>query len=440
MLLLYANGMQIFRIFAYTPNPLTMSSSVFISLYLDTRRSKANGKFPVKLRIFTNTPRIQKLYPTKFALSRSEFQSIWETKRTREEYKDIKREMQSVEQKANQIAGKLSPFTFELFEKKFVRKATDAHNVVWYYQNTIKKLHGEKCFGTASNYEVSLKSLLGFQSFKKGRDIDYLDFHEIDAKWLLKYEQYMTGEKKLSLTTVGIYLRPLRAIFNTAIAEGDIEREVYPFGKRKYQIPSPKSVKKALNMQQIRKLFYAKAHNAEQEKAKAFWFFSFACNGMNIKDIALLRYENIDGNRLSFYRAKTRNTTKSDLKLVEAYLTKKPKAVIKKYGNKNTGPKQFVFPILSESQTDLEQFWAIKNFTKFINQHVKNLAESVGITVDISSYWARHSFATNAVRMGKSMEFVSEALSHGDVNTTKAYFAGFEDDDKKDFMEKLMNF
>ena len=133
--------MQIFCTFVFTPNPATMSNPVFISIYLDTRRPKTNGKFPVKLRIFTNTPRIQKLYPTKFTLSRTEFQSIWETKSTREEYKDAKLEMYELEQKANRIARKLSPFTFESFEKKFIRKATDAHSVVWYYQQAIKKFY-----------------------------------------------------------------------------------------------------------------------------------------------------------------------------------------------------------------------------------------------------------------------------------------------------------
>jgi hypothetical protein len=38
------------------------------------------------------------------------------------------------------------------------------------------------------------------------------------------------------------------------------------------------------------------------------------------------------------------------------------------------------------------------------------------------------------------MEFVMEALSHNSMKTTKGYFAGFEDKDKKDFMEKIMDF
>ena len=81
-----------------------------------------------------------------------------------------------------------------------------------------------------------------------------------------------------------------------------------------------------------------------------------------------------------------------------------------------------------------------QNFTRFINQHFKKYALSLGITEDISTYWARHSFATRAIRIGLSMEFVSEALNHSDLKTTKNYFSGFTDEVNKINSDKLMNF
>ena len=70
----------------------------------------------------------------------------------------------------------------------------------------------------------------------------------------------------------------------------------------------------------------------------------------------------------------------------------------------------------------------------------KRFAEHHNINGDISTYWARHSFATNAIRKGASMEFVSEALSHSDLKTTQNYFAGFEDSSKKELMDSSMDF
>ncbi len=57
-----------------------------------------------------------------------------------------------------------------------------------------------------------------------------------------------------SLTTVGIYIRPLRALFNQAIRDGIIAPESYPFGKGRYQIPAGRNVKKALSLNDIEKI------------------------------------------------------------------------------------------------------------------------------------------------------------------------------------------
>ena len=116
------------------------------------------------------------------------------------------------------------------------------------------------------------------------------------------------------------------------------------------------------------------------------------------------------------------------------------KYVIDKYGNKDRGPKKLIFPIVSDDQDEEAKFLMTKNFTRFVNQNLKNLARNNGITGKISSYWARHSFATNAIRNGATMEFVSESLSHTNLSTTQSYFAGFEDKDKKEFMKNMMTF
>jgi site-specific recombinase XerD len=70
----------------------------------------------------------------------------------------------------------------------------------------------------------------------------------------------------------------------------------------------------------------------------------------------------------------------------------------------------YVFPIISDKYNEVEKRNKIKNFTKFINQNLKKLAKKIGITDEISTYWARHSFATNSIRNGATMEFVMEAL------------------------------
>src|SRR5690606_35289512 len=95
-----------------------MANSFVISLILDIRRVKKNGTYPVKLRAFTNSPKKQKYYSTVFEYTESEFRQIWESKKPRKEYKDQRLQLQTLELKANEMAKRLSPFTFEKFEQQ----------------------------------------------------------------------------------------------------------------------------------------------------------------------------------------------------------------------------------------------------------------------------------------------------------------------------------
>ena len=411
-----------------------------ISLYLDARRAKSSGKFPVKLRVYTSNPRKQKLYPTVFEFSEKEFNSIWNTSKPRSEFKEIRKQFQAVEVKANKVAEKLHPFTFEQFEKHLYRKQGDGINVKYHYDKAIKELSDRKQIGTASTYRLSQRSIIEFVEISLSNNYKQLTLFDITPNWLKDYEYYMTENKERSLTTVSMYLRVLRTIYNKAIDDKEIERDYYPFGKRKYQVPASKNVKKALSKEQLKVLFYSQTDIIEQQKAKDFWFFSYFCNGMNIKYIALLRYKDIKDDKVEFLRAKTRNTSKSNLKPISAYLNEYSSGVIEKYGNDIKEPDRFVFNILTRGLSPIQQQAKIKNFTRFINQHLKKLCKANNLPEEISSYWARHTFATNAVRRGATMEFIQESLGHENLQTTQNYFAGFDSDIKKEFAKTLMDF
>lgn len=417
-----------------------MKQEYAISIYLDTRRKKDSGKYPVKLRVFTSTPRKQKLYPTKFEFTKKEFKSIWLTDKPRTEHKGKRKEIKAVEVKADKVAADLTPFTFEAFERKLYRKPGDGVRVTFQYEQAIQELLKRTQIGTASTYELSQKSIIDFVSSKSNNKYSTLTFYDINPGWLQDYETYMTDTKGRSLTTVSMYVRVLRALFNRAIEEKEIDQEHYPFGKRRYQVPATRNIKKALTREQLGKLFHAEPGTPEQQRAKDFWFFSYACNGMNIKDIALLTYKDIQGGKVEFYRAKTRNTSKQKLKPVTAYLNEFAQGIIEKYGNDNKEPGNRVFDIITERSTPQQQQVQIKNFTRSINQNLKKLAKAYDLPDDISTYTARHSFATNAVRSGASMEFIQESLGHENLTTTQNYFAGFDDDTKKEFADSIMNF
>lgn len=408
-----------------------------ISIFQDKRRPKKNGLYPVKLRVYSSLTKTKKLYPLNIDLSEEKFEHIWESKkRLRGKNEELRIELEKIQSKANTEAKAISHFTFETFEKKMFRRSTDGNNVFYHYQKIIDAKNRKKDIGTSDNYVFSLKSLKKFILHKTGREPIRFSFEKINSDWLVEYEDYMVSMGK-SITSVGIYLRPLRAIFNIAIKENDIHPDIYPFGKEKYQIPEGKKVKKALTQIQLSKLYRALPKTPEQEKAKDFWFFSYACNGMNMKDILQLKFIDFEDDAFYYYRAKTFKNSKQKSK-VKVYVNDFSKSIIEKYKNPDTST--YVFPILQDDMQPSEIHRQIKVFTKFINQHIKKLAENNSLPNDISTYWARHSFATNAVRKGASMEFISEALDHSDLKVTKNYFAGFEDEAKKEFAQNLMDF
>ena len=128
-----------------------MEKQFFISIFLDTRRKKSNNKYPVKIRVYQTTTKTAKLYLTEFDYTKKEFDSVWKTTKPRKEYNSSRLKLQALENKANEVAGKLNTFSFELFERKLYRKSGEGENVFYQYSQIIKTLKGNNQLGTASN-------------------------------------------------------------------------------------------------------------------------------------------------------------------------------------------------------------------------------------------------------------------------------------------------
>lgn len=414
-----------------------------ISIVLDQRRTKKNGKFPVKLRVFHKVLKKDKRYALDIDLTEKQFQTIWingNSKNLRGENKEIHKILYAIDERANTEAKAMPVFDFSKFEMKLFRKSTDKNNVQYHFNLAIDKNIKNDKIGTSESFKYTLKSFAKFSKEIKKCPIEKLTFEAITVDWLKEYEKFMLASNR-TYTTIGIFTRTLRIIFNNAIGMNDIDKNIYPFSKAKndglYKIPRTKKVKKALTSAQLKVLFNAEVENDNEAKAKAFWFFSYFCNGMNLKDVALLKYSDIDKDKFTYYRAKTFDKS-AEKTMITVYLTDFTKKVMTTYGNKKKS--SFIFDIIDAKDDSITQYKKIKNFTRYINDHIKRIAKANDLPQEISTYWARHSFASNSLRKGASMEFISEALNHSDLSVTKHYFAGFEDEAKKEFAEKLMDF
>lgn len=403
--------------------------NVLTAIFLDTRRPLKDGNFPIKLRL--THKRDRRYFPTEYSCSQDDFEKIMAPK-PRAPYKDIRLELDEMEQQARSVLKKMSVFTFELFEKKF---SDNSHNgdIFVLFDNYIKELEKDGRINTSDSYKSALNSLKSYSQKKK------LPFANITVDFLKNYERWMVSQKK-SLTTVGIYLRYVRALFNEQLATGEIDKEIYPFGKRKYLIPSGRNKKKALTLAQIKKIIDYIPNNEYESKARDYWVFSYLSNGINTKDMALLRYKNVSSTSITFIRAKTARTTRQDLKPIVVALHPDVTPIIERWGNKPVLPEAYVFPILSDGLSPRKEAAAIKQATKTINEFMDRIATALEIDAEVTTYTARHSFSTILKRSGASTEFISESLGHTDLRTTEAYLDSFEDDTKRKYMAALTAF
>ena len=408
-----------------------------ITLILDTRSPKSDG-YPVKIRI--TFLRQQKYYPVKIDLSKDEFALVQNPsiipKDTeigkKRQLKDWKLKCDAAVVKATELINKLDYFSFRAFESRLNNKHYSTQNVFDWYTSNIEKYKSNGQIGTASSYASSMHSLKDFSG--------KLIFRDITVEFLQDYEKWLLQNEK-SITTVGVYLRPLRAILNQAIEEGIITRENnYPFSKRKYQIPSGKNIKKALTKDEISKIFqYKGAQGTWWEKARDVFIFSYLANGINMKDIALLKYQNIDGEFIRFNRAKTHGTNRSGSKPISINMCEEIKQILSRWKGPTSKPNDYLFQVIEPDSSPVRQSALIKQFTRMTNTYLKLICIDLGIDKPVTTYFARHSFATILRRGGASTAFISESLGHSKEETTASYLDSFDDESKKELQSLLTN-
>jgi len=215
-------------------------SKVHVSFFLDASGPNAEGKCLVKINLYQKLNK--KRYATTFHLTKEDWEKL-NSKKLRDDYlKEIKSKLHALKAKAEKVIEKIVPFSFITFEETFfgnseIRKYSTM--LKHWFDEYIQKLKTNAQVGTAISYQTTINSI---NDFKKN-----LQIHDITPAFLQAYEKHMLNQGK-SVSTVGIYLRQLRAIINQAIEGGVLSQDKYPF--RKYEIPAGRNIKKALSENQ----------------------------------------------------------------------------------------------------------------------------------------------------------------------------------------------
>ncbi len=399
---------------------------ITVAVVLDKTHPKKNGLYPIRIRVTYRRQR--QYYPTGKNLTPEQWERIPLTRN-----RDLKAIRESiansfdiVRQNVDELAS-IAGFSFDALNTRLKSGATDTVNTA--FRAKIADLNEQNRVGSAIVYDNVLKGLERFAG-------DKIRFDTVTVEWVKKYERFLHSEDKTT-TTIGIHLRTLRAILNEARRSGIIKESQYPFGRGRYEIQTGEGRKLALTLDQIGKIAHYEDGSDATAKCRDYWMFLYLCNGINMADFVKLKYGDIVNGELCFVRQKTERTTRTR-KEIHVIVSEPMQKIIDRRGNVPE-PDNYIFPVLTGNETALEQKRKTQYLTRAINKRMAMIGKALDIG-HISTYTARHSFATVLKRSGVNIAYISESLGHQDLKTTENYLASFEREEREKNAELLTNF
>ena len=389
-----------------------VKNGVVVSVLLDTRTVNKEGTYPVKIKIyFQGKP---KYYPTGICMStKEELEEVLESKSKKNiEIQDIIGKELSRILKNVDILVERGTFSFSNLNNMLGKNIGGSLNEM--ISAKIKELENEEKFGTSAFYKGTLSLLKRYMKHD-------VPIKEVTVEWLNGLEKFIL--KTANQTTVAMNMRNIRATMNIAKQVGVIRESDYPFGRGKYQIKEGSGKKKALNKKQLKAIAEYSDGSMTTEFYRDLWLFIYFCNGLNVADLISLKFSDIQNGEISFIRKKTKDRTR-DVKRIYAAITPEMYSIINKWGN---DPKKsvYIFPFLKPGDSAWEHEKKKKNLTKLINKRMKMIGEKLNLG-KITTYVARHTYATVLRNEGVPISIISPMLGHSSVTTTEIYLADLE--------------
>ena len=397
-------------------------------------RALRDGTFPLMLRLTQNRKRKY------LSLGLSVEERFWDFKKNQPKRNCPDREaIQTViERKSKQYREQITQFkaegkdyTLETLVQR-VENPVRQMNFRDYLEHCIDVLKAENRYGYARNLDELRASILHFR-----KTLDFY-FSDIDLRWLRGYELYLRGRGNKA-NTIGIRMRALRMLYNRAITDKVVKRDNYPFSDFKVSEFHEQTMKRAISKEDIKRIIdldlrtVTTCHSPYLSLGRDLFLFSYLSCGINLTDMARMRYCDIFEGRLSYHRQKTG-------KLISFQLQPMALDIIDKYRKPDAAPNDYVFPILDRiiHKTEVQKRDRIHKVMKATNRALRRIGEVLDIPIDLTTYVARHSYATVLKRSGVSTAIISESLGHSSEKVTQIYLDSFENSQIDEAMKNLL--
>lgn len=402
-----------------------------ISVICYKSKTLANGEHPLMLRIAQNGKSTYKSLKISVAAKHWDFER--NVPKPNNPNKDLIQKIilktkldyqqKILEKKANSEEFTASSLINE--QKEEIKAKT----VEEFYLSLIEDLKQKGRIGNSYAYLNSYNTL---RNFNKGKKLNYT-FSHIDVSFCKKFEDWMRSKGNRD-TTLSYQFRTLRATYNKAIEAKIVAREKNPFIEYKLSHFNTKTIKRALSKNDILKIINANCTGQSKLRQLTHDLFSFSylCGGISFVDIANLTRQNIVEDRLIYQRQKTHGN-------INLLLSKEASTIIAKYSTYQQ-EAEYLFPILHCKRhiTPMQKSNRVHKICHQVNTELRAFAKELGITAEVTTYVARHSFATILKKSGVNIGIISQALGHQDIKTTQIYLSKFDNEQVDDAMKNLL--
>ncbi|WP_101688562.1 site-specific integrase [Dysgonomonas massiliensis] len=394
-----------------------------VNVLLFKSKTLADGSHPLMIRICKDNKKKYK------SLGVSIFPQYWDFDKNKP-----RRNCPNKDFINNLISDKIKEFSDQIIEfksenkdftaTKLVEKVITQNNketVGEFLDAEIERLQAERRYGYANTYIFLKASLV---DFNKHLDIY---FSEIDVAWLRQFETFLRA-KDLKQNSIGVKFRTLRTLYNRAISENLVKAEYYPFKTFKVSKLKETTLKRSINKAEIELIINHKATDYYTQLSIDLFYFSYLSGGINFVDMSYLTKDNIIDNRLIYTRRKTK-------KLIKLPIQDRAMEIIERY-NSNS---KYLFPILSDfHKSDQQKANRIHKVIGNVNRYLKRIGEELNIPIDLTTYVARHTYATVLKRSGVNTSIISESLGHSSEKITQIYLDSFENSQIDEAMKNLL--
>lgn len=373
-------------------------------------RQSAVAGYPGSIVYFVTRHRIVRQIATNYKV----FPSIWDEIRSKavtnsnEKLSSIAQLVYRDTERLNKIIRDLDSlgrdYSSDDVFAEFMRVAED-NMFFGFMECVILRLHQLNHIGTANNYRAALNS---FKRFREGEDV------LIDATDHILIEDYQAYLKAMGLTpnSISFYMRILRAVYNRAVNQ-ELTRDRRPF--RYAFTGTEKTLKRAISLRDVKRIKYLDLSKKPSLMfARDIFLFLFFCRGMSFIDAAFLKKTDIRNGMLIYRRHKTNQ-------LLHVKVVKQISEIIERYSIR-CSPN--LLPIIAHPGTDERRQY--ESALRRINNALKETGRLVKLPIPLTTYVARHAWATIARQKNVPVPVISDALGHDSEATTQIYLASID--------------